>query len=211
MKLKSVYDTCCKSPLNTREVRFFSYTHTTLHQIHSHHCTLICLSLTTHSWIGDTGDMSYVTHTWTYTRAHHIQAQLCMTSAAHPQHDLWNPTVARVPLIQQEYPPQATHILFALMQLVQLCFIPAQLGLQIQHLGLGCPLSGDCSFSSLFHLHRTILLKWCLWKNVFSLLIAHKSPLKFNWHILIHKQRLSLVLFSVANWIQFFNSTDKQH
>lgn len=157
------------------------------------------------------GDMSYVTHTWTYTRAHHIQAQLCMTSAAHPQDDLWNPTVARVPLIQQEYPPQATHILFALMQLVQLCFIPAQLGLQIQHLGLGCPLSGDCSFSSLFHLHRTILLKWCLWKNVFSLLIAHKSPLKFNWHILIHKQRLSLVLFSVANWIQFFNSTDKQH
>lgn len=97
------------------------------------------------------------------------------------------------------------------MQLVQLCFIPAQLGLQIQHLGLGCSLSGDCSFSSLFHLHRTTLLKGCLWKNGFPLPIAHKSPLNFNWHILIHKQQLSLVLFSVANWIQLFNGTDQQH
>lgn len=154
--------------------------------------------------------MSYITHTWTHTTAHHIQAHLCMTSAAHPQDDLWNTTVAKAPQGQQVYPPQATHILFAPMQLVQLCFIPAQLGLQIQHLGLGCLLSGDCSFSSLLHLHRTTtLLKRCLWKNVFSLPIAHKSPLKFNWHILIYKQQLSVVLFSVTNRVQFFNSADK--
>lgn len=197
--------------MNTRKVWFFSYIHRTLHQVHWHHCTLTCLSFNTHSWNGDTADMSNVTHIWTYTKAHHIQAQLCMTSAAHPQDDLWNPTAARAPPVQQEYPPQVTHILFVPMQLVQLCFIPAQFGLQIQHLGLGCPLSRDCSFSSLFHLHRTTLLKGGLWKNVFSLPIAHKSPLKFNWHILIHKQQLSLVLFSVANWIQFFNSADKQH
>lgn len=154
--------------------------------------------------------MSYVTHTWTHTTAHHIQAQPLMTSAAHPQKDLWNSIVARAPPVQQEYPPKATHVLFAPMQLVQLCFIPAQLGLQIQHLGLGCPLSGDCSFSSLFHLYRkTTLLKGCLWKNAFFLPIAHKSPLKFDWHILIHKQQLSPVLFSVANWVQLFNSAAK--
>lgn len=114
--------------------------------------------------------------------------------------------------VQQEHPPQATHILFAPMQLVQLCFIPAQLGLQTQHLGLGCPLPGDCSFSSLFHLHRkTTLLHGCPQKNVFSLPVAHKSPLKFNWHILIHKQQLSLEHFSVASRVHFFNSADKQH
>lgn len=211
MKLKSVHDTWCKSPLNTRKVILFLHIHN-FTPIHSHHCTPICLSLTTHSWIGDTADMSHVTHTRTHTTAHHVHAQLCMSSAAHPQDDLLIPIVARAPPVQQEYPPQVTHILFAPTQLVQLCFIPAQLGLQIQHLGLGCPLSGDCSFSSLFHLHRTTtLLKGCLWKNVFSLPIAHKSPLKFNWHILTHKQHLSLVLFSVANWVQFFNSADKQH
>lgn len=95
MKLKTVHDTWCKSPLNTSKVWFFSYTHITLHQLHSHHCTLTCLSLTTHSWISDTADMSQITHTWTHTKAHHIQAQHCLTSAAHPQDDLWIPVVTR--------------------------------------------------------------------------------------------------------------------
>lgn len=50
MKLKAVHNTWCKSTLNTRKVWFFSYTHITLHQVHSHRCTLTCLSLTTQSW-----------------------------------------------------------------------------------------------------------------------------------------------------------------
>lgn len=56
---------------------------------------------------------------------------------------------------QQEYTLQVTHIIFVPTQLVQLCFNPTQLGLQIQHLGLGCPLSSCCSFSSLFNLRAT--------------------------------------------------------
>lgn len=204
MKLKAVHNTWCKSTLNTRK-SLILFLHTHNFTPGSFTSLYSDLPITYYTIL-----KSYVTHTWTHTTAHHIQVQLCMTSAAHPQDHLWNPVVARAPTVQQGYPPQATHIIFAPMQLVQLCFIPAQLGLQIQHLGLGCPLSGDCSFSSLFHLQRTTtLLKRCLWMNGFSLPIAHKTPLKFNWHILIHKQQLSLVLFSVVNQVQSFNSADK--
>lgn len=62
-----------------------------------------------------------------------------------------------IPQVLEAALVSALCVVFAPMQLVQLCFIPAQLGLQIQHLGLGCPLSGDCSFSSLFHLSFGIL------------------------------------------------------